>query len=429
MKYAPPGLTWKFPSPARPFGASRLAMRFLSVLLAAALAARAESPVPADPPEAAYPALERFVKVMETVRERHPDLDKVTYDRLVNQALDGMLSSLDAHSSFIHPEMRQMIGEDGELNNEVRSLGLSLGRDAGELFVSAIQPSGAADKAGILMNTPILAINGTPTGNAPLDELIGLFQGNPGDKIELTLRDPARPGETKASLTHRFVEEHSLIEAKLLEKHPSTGYLRLAQFGAACAREVEAALDDLEDKGMKSLIFDLRDNGGGDLHETVKILGLFVPPATAVVSVRERGKPEEFLKTPDRQRRKREYPLAVLIDRNSASASELTASALHDLKRATVIGEKSYGKGSVQNIVPMGGGTALRLTIATYHTPSGNTPHLEGVGPDVAIPFTEADRESFARAGHPSSLSPEQKASLAAWTDPAIAAAVEALGK
>lgn len=404
-------------------------MRIASLFLSAALTAHAETAVPADPKEAAYPALERFVKVLETVRERHPDLDKVTYDRLINQALDGMLSSLDAHSSFIHPEMQQMVSKDGALNNEVPSLGLSLGRDSENLFVSAVEKSGPADKAGILPETPILAINGTPPGDTPLAELMGLFQGNPGDKVELTLRDPQRPGEIKTTLIHRFVEERSLIESTLLEKHPTTGYLRLAQFGATCAREMEAALDDLEDKGMKSLILDLRENGGGDLHQTVQMLGLFVPPGTAVVSVRERGKPEEFLKTPDRQRRKRDYAIAVLIDRNSASASELTAGALQDLKRATVIGEKSYGKGSVQNIVPMGGNTALRLTIATYHTPSGNTPHLKGVEPDTRIPFSGADRDFFSQAGHPSSLTEEEKKALGAWLDPAIAAAVKALGK
>ena len=404
-------------------------MRFVFLFLAAVLAARAETAVPADPAEAAYPALERFVKVLETVRERHPDLDKVTYDRLVNQALDGMLSSLDAHSSFIHPEMQQMVGTDGVLNNEVPSLGLSLGKDSEELFISAVAKSGAADKASILPNTPILAINGTALGVTSLTEIMDLFQGNPGDKIELTLRDPERPGEIKVTLVHRFVEERSLIESTLLEKHPAIGYLRLAQFTSTCAREIEAALDELEDKGMKSLILDLRENGGGDLYQTVKILGLFVPPGTAVVSVRERGKPEELLKTPDRQRRKRDYPVAVLIDRNSASASELTAGALHDLKRATIIGEKSYGKGSVQNIVPMGNGTALRLTIATYHTPSGNTPHLKGITPETVIPFTAADREFFIQAGHTSSLTTEQKKAHAAWTDPAINAAIKALEK
>ncbi|QTN33579.1 S41 family peptidase [Akkermansiaceae bacterium] len=403
-------------------------MRLPSILLASLLSANAET-APADPKEAAYPALERFVEVLETVRARHPDLDKLTYDQLINQALDGMLSSLDAHSSFIHPEMRQMITGEGTLDNEIKSLGLSIGMDSGKTFVSSVAPSGPAAKAGIVPRTTILKINGAEPGAAGLSETLASLQGVPGAKTKLTLRNPERPGEIEMELTHRYVEERSVTIAAPLPGHAETGYIRLASFGAKCSREVEAALDELEDKGMKSLILDLRENGGGDLHQTVKILGLFVPPATAVVSVRERGKPEEFLKTPDRQRRKRDYPIAVLIDRNSASASELTAGSLHDLKRATVIGEKSYGKGSVQNIIPMGSGTALRLTIATYHTPSGNTPHLKGIAPDIAIGFTQSDRDFFQQSGHPDSLTPAEKSALGAWTDPAIKAAIEALPK
>ena len=133
----------------------------------------------------------------------------------------------------------------------------------------------------------------------------------------------------------------------------------------------------------------------------------------------------EPLKTPDRQRRKRDYPITVLIDRMSASASELTAGALQDLKRATVIGEVSYGKGSVQNIIPMGGGTALRLTIATYHTPSGNTPHLKGITPDVEIEFTDELREKFTLSLRRDSLTPEESAKLEGWQDPVIKSALE----
>jgi carboxyl-terminal processing protease len=189
------------------------------------------------------------------------------------------------------------------------------------------------------------------------------------------------------------------------------------------------ALDELEDKGMKELILALRENGGGDLHQTARSLGLFVPPATAVVAFRERDNPEESLKTNDRQHRNREYPIAVLIDRNSASASELTAGSLYDLKRATLIGEKSYEKGSVQNIVPMGKGKALRLTIGTYHIPSGNTPRLKGIEPNIHIEFNAADRNFFDQAAHPDSLAPAEKSALEGWADPAIKVAVNAFGK
>jgi carboxyl-terminal processing protease len=129
------------------------------------------------------------------------------------------------------------------------------------------------------------------------------------------------------------------------------------------------------------------------------------------------------LKTADRQRRKRDYPINVLIDRMSASASELTAGALQDLKRAVIVGETSYGKGSVQNIIPMGGGTALRLTVATYHTPSGKTPHRVGITPDVKVDFTDGDRERLALALRRVALTAEEAKQLEGWNDPVLEAA------
>jgi carboxyl-terminal processing protease len=131
------------------------------------------------------------------------------------------------------------------------------------------------------------------------------------------------------------------------------------------------------------------------------------------------------LKTPDKQRRKRDYPITVLIDRMSASASELTAGALQDLKRARVIGEVSYGKGSVQNIIPMGGGTALRLTIATYHTPSGRTPHGKGITPDVVVPISDQDRDLLEKRRRIDSLPPDEKKVVEAWEDPVLKAALK----
>lgn len=402
-------------------------MRICTVILAICLPLHAQIPAPAEPAEAAYPALERFVKAMEMTKARHPDLDRLSYDQLINHALDGMLSSLDPHSSFIHPEMNEMLGADGTLNNEIPSLGLSLGKNSSNLYLSAVEKGGPADLAGLKPDMQILKIKNQDTANTSLKNALEWLYGNAGETVDLILVDATKPDQLEVTLTHRFIEQRSLIIAKPLEQDPKIGYLRLAQFGANCAREIEAALDELEDKGMKSLILDLRENGGGDLHQTVKILGLFVPPATSVVSVRERDKPEEFLKTPQRQRRNRPYPIAVLIDRNSASASELTAGALHDLKRAVIIGERSYGKGSVQNIIPMGNSTAIRLTIATYHTPSGETPHIKGITPETVIPFTETDRENFTKAARIASLNPADQETLAKWTDPAIAEALKAL--
>lgn len=403
-------------------------MKFLTVLLAISTLVYAEKPLPPDPDEAAYPAIQRFVEVLETVRKRHPDVDKLAYDRLVNHALEGMLASLDPHSSFIHPEMATQMREHSDLNPEIPSLGLALGlRDDGP-YIANVTPLGPAAMANLLPGSSLLEIDGRKTDGVSFSEMIAPLRRAAGEITKLLVKSPAAPRPFEVSLVHRLVEQRSAVETKIWDKSRGIGYVRLASFGKNCAREMEAALDELEDAGMKSLIFDLRENGGGDLQETVKILGLFLPPSTAVVTTHGRdGEVSEPMKTPDRQRRKRGYPIVVLLDRMSASASELTAGALQDLKRATIIGEVSYGKGSVQNIIPMGGGTALRLTIATYHTPSGNTPHRKGITPDVAVMIDETARVKFQKRCQINSLVPDEKKRIDAWQDPVMSAAVKVL--
>lgn len=403
-------------------------MKCLCLWIGIGTLASAATPVPPDSEDAAYPAIERFVEVMNAVRKRHPDVDLVKYDRLVNHALEGMLAGLDPHSSFIHPEMAARMKDDPQTNPELPSLGITFGlRDDG-VYVAAVAPQGPAALAGVLPGSAVLEVDDRKIAGAEFSDWITALRKPAGAATTLLLKSPASPRPGKVTLTHRWIDERSVAESRLLDNPEKSGYLRLATFGPGCAREVEAALDELEDGGMKALVFDLRQNGGGDLNETVKILGLFLPPGTLVVTTR--GREEDAvseLKTPTRQRRKREYPVAVLIDRMSASASELTAGALQDLKRATIVGEKSYGKGSVQNIIPMGGGTALRLTIATYHTPSGNTPHRKGITPDLAVTIKEADIQAFNLRCRADSLTPEQKKQVEGWSDPVMKAALESL--
>lgn len=379
-----------------------------------------------DPDEAAYPAIERFVQVLEQVRQRHPDADKLAYERLVNHALEGMLSSLDPHSSFIHPEMAAMMKEQPDLEPHIASLGLTFGwRDDGPYLANVLPGS---PSAALLPGSRLIKLDDQDVGELPPADLLSRLQRRPGETSKLLLKSPAEARPIEIPLIHRAVESRAVTHSHLIEgSEPPAGYLRLASFTDAAPREIEASLDELEDAGMKRLILDLRGNPGGSLPATVKILGYFLPPATEVVTTRGRGGEAQGdpLKTPDRQRRKREYPVTVLIDRMSASASELTAGALQDLKRATVIGETSYGKGSVQNIIPMGGGTALRLTIATYHTPSGNTPHLKGITPDVEIEFTDELRETTALSFRRDTLTPEESAKLKDWKDPVLDAALK----
>ncbi|MFT4176480.1 MAG: S41 family peptidase [Luteolibacter sp.] len=396
-------------------------------LALAGFVSAAPQPLP-DAEEAAYPAIERFVEVLDAVRKRHPDTGKLAYERLVNHALEGMLSSLDPHSSFIHPEMVTLLNQNADLEPEVPSLGLTLGMREDGAYVSAVALRGPAAEGGALPGSALLEIDGQELKGVPFADLVAMLHRAPGVTTRLLLKTPAEPRPVEVSLIHRFIEQRSVADYRLLENEKTIGYLRLASFGDRSAREVEAALDALEDQGMKALVFDLRQNGGGDLLQAVNILGYFLPPGTTVVTTRGREKDKETtLKTPDRQRRKRDYPVIVLIDRMSASASELMAGALQDLKRAMVIGELSYGKGSVQNILPMGGGTALRLTIATYHTPSGRTPHLIGITPDIPVAIGGTDARNFLKSCQPDTLSPDEKKQIEVWKDPVMEAAVARL--
>lgn len=386
--------------------------------------------MPPDSDEAAYPAIERLIQVMESIRTRHPDVDKLTYDRLVNHALEGMLSSLDPHSSYIHPEMAAAMQAHVHVDPFIASLGMTVGLREGGPYISAVTTNGPAALGNAALNAQIILIDGTDPTKLTLPKLVQLLRKAPGEISTLQIKSATEPKPYEISLTHVRVEEKALTHAELLAGHTHIAYLRLAQFSSDCHKEIETALDDLEDNGAKALILDLRGNGGGDLHATVQLLGLFVKPKTDVVTVRTRDpKDWETLTTPEQKRRQRDYPIAVLIDRMSASASELTAGCLQDLKRATIIGETSYGKGSVQNIIPMNNGTALRLTIATYHTPSGRTPHETGITPDLAVYISDTDRANFPLSLVKKTLPPSKQKELDAWQDPCIRAAIKAVGE
>jgi carboxyl-terminal processing protease len=406
--------------------------RPLTVFLAAAgllsTAVVAEKPGLPDAEEAAYPAIERFIEVLEEVRARHPDADKLGYERLVNHALEGMLGSLDPHSSFLHPEMAELLDAEPEFDGHIPSLGLTIGwRPDGPYLAHLVRDS---DDPGLAIGAAIVKIDGDDAAALSPRELVARLRRPAGETTRLKCLPPAASRIEEVDLVHRVVEDRAVAEARVLDgPGPATGYLRLAAFTGAAPREVEAALDDLEDRGMARLILDLRGNPGGSLSATVEILGLLVPPATEVVRVRARDAEPEVLATASRQRRARLYPVAVLVDRRSASASELTAGALQDLDRATVVGETTYGKGSVQQIVPTGGGTALRLTVATYHTPGGGTPHLSGIEPDIAVEISARDREMTDLARRREALPAARAADLEAWSDPVLAAALEALDR
>lgn len=408
-------------------------MRTATILtaLTASLAPAAADPAPPLPDDGeGYEHVERFIRVLEMVRQKYPDAGRVTYERLVNHALEGMLASLDKFSAFYHPETYAYLREH-EREPELPGLGLTLAKSPDALGVTAVHVNSAAARAGIAAGDRILRINNEEAAPLTLKEALAMLSGPPGEEVRLRLRRRFDREEYDAALLRSVVRQPAVPDAFLLPHPPSPkiGYVRLTEFSPPAPHELETALDDLEDRGMQALVLDLRGNPGGTLKAAVAILGEFLPPSTEVVFTRGRHpeEPSPPMKTPERKRRVRDYPLAVLIDRASASASELVSGALKDLDRAVIVGQTSYGKGSVQNIVPTGAGTALRLTVATYHTPSGRTPHRSGITPDVMVDTNDDDRRLLDLWRCRQSATPDQRKELDAWTDPVLAAALKTL--
>jgi carboxyl-terminal processing protease len=218
--------------------------------------------------------------------------------------------------------------------------------------------------------------------------------------LKITIQRPATREVKEFEMVRQVMSTVTVKDALLLDGSlagdSKIGYVRLLQFTQPTANELALALDRLEDQGLQALVLDLRNNPGGLINSAVEVAGEFLPPGTTVVTTEGRnGQPKgPPFKTPDRKRRKREYPLAVLVNHASASGAELVAGALQDLHRAVIVGETTFGKGSVQSVIPIDGGAAVRLTTAKYFTPSHRTIHENGVKPNIVSALTPDEERS-----------------------------------
>ncbi len=367
----------------------------LSILCALpSLAAAQEDPAPAS---GGYAQMETLTRVMELVRQNYVDEKKVTYERLVAAALRGMLAELDPHSQYIAPELNEALQNDAGATPD--GAGFTLAPRAGGMVVVTVREDGPAARAGMMPGDQILKIGDTHTAGLTYLDAVQLLRGRPGEPLRLTTWRGASQETRELEIVREAGRQESVRDAMLLDASLSgdakIGYVRVLQFTAKTATELADALDRLEDQGMGALVLDLRNNPGGLLTGTVEACGEFLPPGTVVVTTegRDPAKNPPPLKTPARQRRARTYPMAVLINHASASGAELMAGALQDLGRAVIVGTTSFGKGSVQSIIPGDNKTAVRLTTAHYFTPKHRAIHEKGVVPDIIAPLAH-DEES-----------------------------------
>ncbi len=370
-------------------------------------AATAAHPLPPPPPEDAYRQMEMLTRAMEMIRQNYVDEGKASYEELVQGALEGMLQRLDPHCEY----MGRSLFEDmqREQSDTSEGVGITVALRQNVLTIITVREDGPAARAGALAGDQIVRIQDVLTDSVGVAEAMQLLKGKAGDTARITVRRPGTKQFLDFNLVFETLTESSVHDAMLAHSKLAgswkIGYARVSQFTQATARDLSAALDDLEKQGMEAFVLDLRNNPGGLLDVAVAVCGEFLPENTVVVTTEGRTASQNAppYHTPLRHGKSpRKYPMAVLINHASASASELTAAALQDLKRAIVVGVTSFGKGSVQTILPMKNGAAMRLTTAKYYTPGHRTIHEKGVEPNIVSVLTTDEEIKVAkwRASH-----------------------------
>jgi len=325
-----------------------------------------------------YEKIDLFGEVLEKINKEY--VDEINQSESMDSAINGLLQSLDPYSAYMSPEVFNEM--QTETSGKFGGLGIEVSMESGVVKVISPIDDTPASKAGIKAGDYIVKINEIQVQGKSLSEAVDLMRGPVGSAIELTIR---RRGERKA-LTFKIVREIIQIQsvkADLLEKN--IGYIRLTSFNENSDTQVEKQIKELEkNKNVKGYILDLRNNPGGLLSQAIKISDFFLDNGE-IVSTKSRKASENrkwFAKKGDLTNGKL---LIVLINYGSASASEIVAGALKDHKRAILLGENSFGKGSVQSIIPLKNDGAIRLTIAKYYLPSGKSISEVGVSPDIEI--------------------------------------------
>lgn len=298
----------------------------------------------------------------------------------------GGCNSLDDYSSFLTPGRLNDLY--GNIDGQFVGLGVEIRAEVGQgLLLVNVLPESPAAEGGLNSGDHIVAIDGVDVRQMTTDEAAGMLQGTEGSRVVVEVQRPAGGSARRMALTRRAVVVKSIPVARLVDRDHGVGYIQMNSFQKSTVQELDAALNDLRQQGMRSLIWDLRGNPGGLLTTAVEVLDRFVSDGV-LVSTRGRTSDQNFTYSAHRPGTLN-IPLVLLIDGDSASASEIVAGAIKDHRRGTIVGRKSYGKWSVQSIYPIHGSCGLRLTTAKFYSPHGHTLGKIGVRPDIEVPEPE----------------------------------------
>src|SRR5487761_2569886 len=353
-----------------------------------AIAQKATSPLPVD-------ELRAFAEVFGAIKSNY--VEPVSDKTLITGAINGMLSGLDPHSAYLDRDAYRelQVGTQGEFGG----LGLEVGMEDGFFNVFSPIADTPAFKAGVKPGDLIIRLDETPVKGMTLNDAVKRMRGKPNTSIKLTV---LRKGESKPL---EFTLERAVIKVQSVRSkmvQPGYGYVRVVQFQERSGENLVQQIDALYKKApLKGLVLDLRNDPGGLLNGAVGIAAAFLPPQSVVVTTD--GRTEDYLRGSSDDYLKslpaavKTVPMVVLVNGGTASASEIVAGALQDHKRALIMGTQTFGKGSVQTIMPLGNNTAIKLTTARYYTPSGRSIQAKGITPDIVVEEPGIDARAFLR--------------------------------
>jgi carboxyl-terminal processing protease len=389
----------------------RLIFGLVAVLLALNLAIGAKvylsSAHAADQKDSPDANLEIFADVLQKVRTSYVDGTNLTYHSLVESALKGMVSSLDPHSEFLDVDDYQQLQDDTE--GQFGGLGLVVAMKDGFVTVVAPMDDSPGFRAGILSGDRIVKVEGKSVEKTPLEDVVKQLRGEPDTQVTVTIQRPSSGATKDFTLTRAIINMEMVKDVNGKKEFPlgddKIGYVRITEFGDKTGDELEDALQKLKEQGMKALVLDLRFNPGGLLDEAVNVCGKFLPHGQLVVTTEGRDPAENsILRAEGHGDELKGEPIVVLVNLGSASAAEIVTGCLQDLHRAVILGEKTFGKGSVQSIFPLDDGSALKLTVAKYYTPSHKVIHEHGITPDIFVPMSDEAQAALLVSRSPGGL-------------------------
>ena len=357
-----------------------------------------------------YNQVELFSDAISAIQSDY--VTEVDSKKIIYGSMRGMLSSLDDYSSFLDPDEHKEITV--EAKGEFGGLGVEVMLKDGILTVITPIVGTPADAAGVKSGDRIVRINGKTTKNIKLNDAVKMMRGDPGTQAILTVWREKDQRVLDIPIKRAVINIASIKDAYLIDG--KTGYIRLIEFQEKAGRQLEEGLKKLEGQGMDALILDLRNNPGGLLDSAIEVSEKFLPKDKVIVSTKSREISQNAVFKSGGQYKHSQYPVIVLVNDGSASASEIVAGALKDNKRAIIMGTKTFGKGSVQTVIPLKDGSALRLTTALYYTPNGKSIINEGIVPDIIIEEEELKEKDKAAADIFERIEKDREAKKAAKT-------------